>query len=365
LLVGDAAGLVNPYTGEGIAAALESGELAAKAATRMLQRKRVAGSWYGRSLCSRLRRNWALRDAPRHVQWLYEGAGVVDRTRMPLLAAVRAVVVDEPGALSRSGGVVDAEGTAVVRYVVAPAVSRWVRRLRRLDPVLAELVAELLHDPASPAVDPLVIGASIAHGERREDTATKDGILALATFVLTQDLMDHMAGAGQDALYAGNAAAITIGDCLLSEAVLMMKELPHEMVCAISRVASRSAAASRDPLTDCRSSAALCERYAAMAMPSACAAELAARGRGLSDIETRRCTAFAEWYTMTRHAVRDMARTSESAALRRMLSEVAVRTPPAIPFSAVFGQLADGLCGIVRHAAGRPSTQDGGQLTAP
>ena len=79
------AGLVNAFTAEGIAYALESGELAARTAARVLPRRRVPTIDYGRALVAAHPRHWATRASSRHFRWLmalaprlFETASVLD-----------------------------------------------------------------------------------------------------------------------------------------------------------------------------------------------------------------------------------------------------------------------------------------------
>lgn len=363
-LVGDAAGLVNPYTGEGIASALESGELAAQAALRALQGRGDPTVWYARRLASLFPLYWAVRDAPRHLRWVYTAARSANASqgRNGLVAALRNVAVDDPRRqpvrdCNLSG---DTRSTKARRLGLA---SRIVARMRRTDAVIAETVAELLRNPASPAAYPILVGDGIAGRVLCRDRVLSDGLIALAMFVLAQDLTAQIVGACEDTFHAADASAIVLTDCLLTEATDVLACLPERWHRAIARAVSSSAAAQRDLVDEDRSALAVQKSYLALAAPTVCAAELAAQALGLSARATRARTVFAEWYAATRYAMRDVSQRREPHLIRIVADQLALRACRTPRDDVALQRLASGLEEETRGCFGLPQAADFGDAS--
>jgi len=101
LLVGDAVGVPNPFTGEGISQAIESGRLAAECAAEHLDSRRPLASTYTERLRAAFPSAGRLAD---WLPWLAERGGIRSREFWGILAsdgdlahhALRAMVVEEP-----------------------------------------------------------------------------------------------------------------------------------------------------------------------------------------------------------------------------------------------------------------------------
>jgi len=248
LCVGDAAGLVNPFTGEGIAAALESGELAAQTAIRSLHASsgRLSGRPYARSLVRAYGRQWRLRASSRHLSWLLSLSPPTgqNQPRGRILPALRALALDETPA-PRSGitplvAMIDTATDSVVRDLR----KRIAARLKQTDTVLAELGRILCSPGESPAIWPLIIAAQIAN-EPLQDPLVRRGFLALALSSLAASLLEEARDSAE--AESENTLAIMVGDCFLTEATVVASRLPQA---SYRRVAAASLATSRALLTE-------------------------------------------------------------------------------------------------------------------
>lgn len=148
LPVGDAAGLANPFTGEGIAAALESGELAGRVLANSLQ---GASQRYAGALATLFPGRAAMRPALRAMYehpdlFLGRGADAVTQPTGLIGGALRGLVWDT---LPRIGQL-DADsaippGLADMRAVLETVVAAG----KRMRPLFGELLAGILADPRS------------------------------------------------------------------------------------------------------------------------------------------------------------------------------------------------------------------------
>lgn len=248
LCVGDAAGLVNPFTGEGIATALESGELAAQTAIRTLKASSGgrSGRTYARSLVRAHGRQWRLRASSRHLSWLLSLAPpkVQNQPGGQIFPALRTLALDEMPApragISPLVAMIDTATDSVVRDLR----KRIATCLKRTDTVLAELGRILCSPGESPAIWPLIIAAQIAT-EPLQDPVVRRGFLALALSSLAASLLEE-AGDAADA-ESENTLAIMVGDCFLTEATAVASRLPQV---SYRRVAAASLATSRALLAE-------------------------------------------------------------------------------------------------------------------
>ena len=326
LLVGDAAGLVHPFTGEGIGYAIESGEIAARTAIRCLRDGSRPATLYGRDLTGRLRRQWALRGSRRHVTWLVAAAAALHDGHAPdrLIAAARQVITDDvspPCGWTRDLPV--ARERAAIRRLAARVRTRLLRTMRRMDLAMAELVVSLFDAPDSAAALPLTIAGALAPPATLRNPEFLDAMLTLVLFGLAQSLLVEVEADRDDpSAQAHNAAALVIGDCLTTEATTVMFRLPDPVCGGIARASLRAARAlalcTRTSPPPARS---LAQHYADLAAPSACAARLARLGQDTSPAGVIGPSRFARWYAAARLALA-AARTAPGSELARYLERL-------------------------------------------
>jgi menaquinone-9 beta-reductase len=267
LCVGDAAGLVNPFTGEGIAAALESGELAARVAVATLTAS--GGPSYRRLLTRTYSTHWRLRASPRHLAWQLSLSPPGARTGSlgRVSPALRALALDRPSTPRPRIAPLVAAIDPVTATMIGRLRRRIGARLRRTDAVLAELGRRLCSPADSSALWPLVVAAQAVTGPVH-DPLVQRGFLALALSSLARSILEDARDATDAA--GDNSVAIMVGDCLLTEAAAVACRLPrspYRRVVAASLDASRAllarSAAETIPLVGPRSAA---ETAAALAL---------------------------------------------------------------------------------------------------
>ncbi len=240
LCVGDAAGLVNPFTGEGIAAALESGELAARAAVATLTAS--GGPSYRRLLTRTYATQWRLRASPRHLAWQLSLSPPGGRTESlgRVSPALRALALDRPSTPRPRIAPLVAAIDPVTATMIGRLRRRIGARLRRTDAVLAEVGRRLCAPADSSALWPLIVAAQAVTGPVHESLVWR-GFLALALSSLARSILEDAHDA-TDAV-GDNSVAIIVGDCLLTEAAAVacrLPRLPYRRVVAASLDASRA-----------------------------------------------------------------------------------------------------------------------------
>ncbi|NML52519.1 geranylgeranyl reductase family protein [Streptomyces sp. R302] len=223
VLVGDAARLVDPLSGEGIDTALESGALAADMIERALAAGRYEVPGYGAELRRRFGRRmdaaWSLVEHHEFVWNVVSGAASVER---PLhRGARRAVSAYDRGAPEPA----EAEGPAALRlWLARHGLLDEVRAARRAVreeagdelPLLAGAVTELRDAMAEQTriASLLVCAGILAAPARRRDArrlavASELACLALAAH---EDVLDALPDGGPR---AANLFAVSAGDALL------------------------------------------------------------------------------------------------------------------------------------------------------
>lgn len=245
--VGDAAGLVNPFTGEGIAAALESGELAARTAILDLNAARGSSSGrpYARSLVRTYSRQWRLRSSTRHLSWLLSLPPPNGQNRLGrILPALRALALDETPAPRPGIGPLVAMIDTATAAAVRDLRKQIATRLKRTDAVLAELGRILCSPGVSPSIWPLIIAAQIAD-KAVQDPLVRRGFLSLALSSLAAEILEEARDSSE--AESENTLAIMVGDCFLTEATVVASRLPQD---SYRRVAAASLATSRALLTE-------------------------------------------------------------------------------------------------------------------
>lgn len=331
LLVGDAAGLVNPFTAEGIAYALESGELAARTAVAMLSPGHASMMSYRASLVARLPHHWVTRGSPRHFRWLMALAPrLLDRdTPSVLVETLRRFVFDteltDPRASSAGG----------TTYWLYQAVRhRAVDRVRAVDEMLGELVDMLLADPRSPSCVPLATASFVAAHTRATGGNLVEALAGLTLLSLANSLLAEIPqdACADDALAS---VAIIFADCVTTEAVAILAPLAgmtfRRVVAAFSEtsdLAQCAAGVSGVVLTS-----ELATRYALQGAPTRCAVEMIVEAGDVLDavVPSDETAPFASWGAAVQLAAADLRRDG-SAEVASYLDEM-IGISPAMPSS--------------------------------
>jgi geranylgeranyl pyrophosphate synthase len=264
LLVGDAAGMVSPFTGEGISYALESGKLAAEVIDRNLRRgarttpdlsdytillERDYGGYFetGRAAARRYLLVWHVLES------------TFDSERPPFVLSRRAVlfpegvgepyasrILDDVGPLVARGGLSLREDLLSVGEVLIGAVRRdW--------PFLARLSAKSYGDPGVPFRPALLLLLAAAVGgcddPRRIPVAAavELGYLAALAQLGVEDERGPVAGraAGGPADQPtnwGNMFAILLADFLFSKACQLSAQAGGEVLSAVCEAVERACA---------------------------------------------------------------------------------------------------------------------------
>lgn len=227
LPVGDMAGVVNPFTGEGIAAAIESGETAAQSLL-------AAGdptAEYETRLHRSLRRHFTLAQAlpalHRHPSALLgRGWDVVCGRRGTSAEAVRQLIWDEKPRIRTAP---PPEGAEAARADLVAAI-------RRIRPLLGEIVARLTEAPemqfgwyaafASAVRQP----AGIAAPHERRIVLVLE-ILNVVTR-LQAELQPPKPQRGPG-VWGRNTLALVVADCLTAHALRLLYSLPADWAAAL------------------------------------------------------------------------------------------------------------------------------------
>jgi hypothetical protein len=312
VLVGDAAGLVNSFTGEGIAYALESGELAARAAIESRGNDRDPSTTYGQNVHLAFRRHRIARESLRHVQWMATfGPSLFDGTSTnELLKAIRRFVLDETP--TRAPGVPFAEPwrAALVQDLLADVRTEIVCGLQSIDPLVAEIAGDLIAAPSSGVIPPLRIVGALLERSVSRDPVLFDGLLSIALFAVAHQVLSSVRGDRQHAgepVDKATVAAIVVGDCLLTQASVALARLPADTYRSIAGAFHHAARLRMN-----RTAASLDARYATVAEATACAATLARTIGPSPDADAEadaHLDAFARWYGSSWAATSDLLRT--------------------------------------------------------
>jgi geranylgeranyl reductase family protein len=222
--IGDSAGLANPFTAEGIAAALESGEIAARA---LLVGRDDAAECYADLVRAHFPRHFSLaRALPRiHAHpWFVQGRGfdVVSSTHETAGSALRRMVWDEQ---PRQGFWKSLE-VAAARDLVAAVRSDIIRGLRRLRPAMAEMATYLIDDPKVAFGWFAAFGASVRVAMRLgalPGSGARRGLVALEVLNLVRalhlDLLPSTPGDGSRPVWGRNTLSLVLADCLTAYAL--------------------------------------------------------------------------------------------------------------------------------------------------
>jgi menaquinone-9 beta-reductase len=256
VLVGDAAGMVSPFTGEGISYALESGKLAADVIDRNLPRgartapdlsdypillERDYGGYFetGRTAARRYLLVWRVLES------------TFESERPPFVLCRRAVLfpegVGEPYAsrILDDVGPLVARGALRVREDLLGIGEVLISTVRRDWPFLARLSAARQGDPGIPFRPGLLLllaaacGGAEAPGRIQVGAAVELGYLAALAQLGVEDDRSATPPDEQTANW-GNMFAILLGDFLFSKACQLSAEAGGEVLDAVCEAVARA-----------------------------------------------------------------------------------------------------------------------------
>jgi len=312
ILVGDAAGLVNAFTGEGIAYALESGEISAQAAIASREDDRNLVVTYGHSMLVAFRRHHVAGRSIRHAQWLASfGPSLFDRpSSNVLLDALGRFVLDEPPPALPRFSFEEPGRAGMVRNLLEDLRTEIVTGLQSIDPLVAEIAGDLIGAPSSAAMPLLQIVGATRDPQASRSTLFFDGLVTIVLFTLAHEVLSCVRGDRQHAhepVNMATVAAIAVGDCLLTQASVALARLPADTSQTVA-----DAFCNATCLRMTHTVPALATRYAVAAGATACAATLAQENDTLRSERVEADASldrFARWYGSSWAAVADLTRT--------------------------------------------------------
>ncbi|MCK6555720.1 geranylgeranyl reductase family protein [Candidatus Binatia bacterium] len=245
LAVGDAAGLANPFTGEGIAAALESGELAGRL---LADDPDGAGRRYAGELARLFPGRPALRPALRALYehadlFLGRGADAVTGGTGLVGGALRGLVWDN---LPRCGGVGTAPGPRSGLLDMCSVMDGVVSVGRRMRPLFGELLAGIVIDPRSglgwSAAFAIAAAGCLEPAQLPLRMPVKDLLVVVeiveAVAALHRDLLPHRSSS-EGGTWGRNTVALALADALTAEALRRLYACDEAEAVAVGGAARR------------------------------------------------------------------------------------------------------------------------------
>jgi menaquinone-9 beta-reductase len=282
VLVGDAAGLVDPFSGEGIDTALESGKLAADVLDAALARTDPAGAdlrEYGRLLEERYGDRFHLgKKLVKTYGFMWNLIETTAATRRPLFTTVRNAIIDygvsdrvSRGALPSQGlprldGLRVTDDLERVRSEVASAA--------RADfPLLAKVTGQLTDRVAQFVRSTLLLLACRVGGRSAPDRVRAATAVELACLALQvhADVLDRevewsvTAGDARQGIHWGNLFAMSAGDYLLTRSYRLAAELGADVSQLMSRATADVCMGTLQPMSQARQLGPSLERYVEIA----------------------------------------------------------------------------------------------------
>jgi geranylgeranyl reductase family protein len=299
VFVGDAAGLISPFTGEGISYALESGKLAAETVDAAIRRgaphdlreyemaleQRYAGYFeMGRHGATRYRLVWRLLES------------TFDNEKPLFRICRRAVLFPEAVGNVRASDITDdvdpliARGRMRVREDLLAVGEILIAAVRRDWPFLLRFTAGGHGNPGVPFRPALLLLLASYYGDPRRRTLINAAAaieLGYAAAIAHVSVGDESSGPSTRANW-GNMLAVMIGDYLLSKACDLTAEIGSACTLTIARALSRVAEAracelrrrGRKRFTDDTYVSLLGEKVATLfSLPCALGADLSGAGQ--------------------------------------------------------------------------------------
>lgn len=252
VLAGDAAGLVSPFTGEGIAHALESGELAAEAVHEALAGGRLEARTYRESLGRRFRRHEQLRgdlSAVYGLARLYQWSTPRGTRggRGTIASCLRRLVWDMDREPVRGVGAVllgSARGAPAVEAALRSVEDDVLAELARVSPLLAETSYYTIEHRAllSGCAAAVLLACASAWGASLDDTAR---LLALVAELSGQAFLFQSDVDEQPGARFQTALAILMADAVVARTYDLLghceRGLALDLSTALTRESSRRA----------------------------------------------------------------------------------------------------------------------------
>jgi flavin-dependent dehydrogenase len=243
LVIGDAAGVANPFTGEGIAQALESGELAAKAINVALRQGSTVAHEYSWGLANRFSRHLRLNGALAEMVGLVRTYGWIDRRRSisngrssRTARLIGNIVLDRkpdgnPGLWSR-----------LVEGITQPAFwsifdevgERLIAELGYVSPLVAQAAADLRLDAATLPryASVLVLAVVAACGDLDDETIR---LAEVAELTALQELFhDDVANPAADSVRVVTSFNVLAGDAVIARLFSLLNTFEHSIAAPIS-----------------------------------------------------------------------------------------------------------------------------------
>jgi geranylgeranyl reductase family protein len=252
LVVGDAAGLANPFTGEGIAQALESAEIAAAFVHSALQTGSAVAAEYSAALARHFHRQLRLSGATTEIlglvraySWTELGVRASAMRQLRTAGLIRDIVLDRRTDVGAYGW------ARLVANIAAPTLwsaldrvaERMLGELAHISPLFAQTAAELRLGVGATARygSLLILSVGAAYGDLAEPTLCLAEVAELATLqaFFHDDVPPHSYGA------ASAVASLNIlgGDAVIARMFNVMSGLTRSVAEPLSIVLQSQAAA--------------------------------------------------------------------------------------------------------------------------
>lgn len=250
LFVGDAAGAINPFSGEGIAQAIDSARAAADAVLATPHRDRRLGDAYWMRLVE------TFPHTTRHVESL---SWLVDRGKTFTREFWHAVA-GEARLISRGARRMSLEdGGGIPAHASTEASAAWTALRRRLSlkrPILMQLL-DGMRDEIMPLLDPMVEAARSWQpaGEVVRDEVVQALTLLALVLVVTGDVgherpAREQSGVDATEAWATSSAALGVGDILVAELFDSLARLPTRWAVTLAEAASAAVGSEARALTN-------------------------------------------------------------------------------------------------------------------